>query len=374
MIRVDQEDESIYLDHAATSPLRPEVLEAMLPFLCQSFGNPSSLHRHGRAARAAVEKAREQVALLVGATPESIVFTSGGTESNNLILRSIGKSERILYSAIEHPSVARTARAMGGKPLAVDAEGRVDLEAFHAASPTLVSVMTANNETGVIQPMEAIAAWCDSHGVPFHTDATQSAGLLPLALDSSPVTYASISAHKMGGPKGAGALYVKRGTALTAQMTGGNQEHRRRAGTENVAAIVGFGQACALALRERGFAAARVTALRDALQEALLSAFPHASVNGRGADRLPQILNMRFGQQEGERVVRLLDAAGVSVSTGSACSSGAVEPSAVLLAMGQSHADALGGVRFSVGWNTTEDTLETALKRIQDALERLSPT
>ncbi len=369
--RTDHAGEPIYLDHAATSPLRPEVLKAMLPFLRESFGNPSSLHAHGRTARAAIELAREQVARLIGAAPESIVFTSGGSESNNLVLRSCSASGPIYYSAVEHPSIGRTARALGGTPIAVDPQGRVATEALNMESAALVSVMSANNETGVMQPIDAIAAWCDSRGISFHTDATQSAGLLPLALEELPVTFATLSAHKLGGPKGAGVLYVKRGTPLTAQITGGNQEHRRRAGTENVAAIVGFGVACALAQQERGHAAVRIAALRDELQAGLQSAFPHACVNGAAAQRLPHILNLRFGQHEGERVVRLLDAAGVSVSTGSACSSGAVEPSPVLLAMGQTHADALGGVRFSLGWDTTAATIATALKRIRQALESL---
>jgi cysteine desulfurase len=375
--------EGIYLDHAATSPLRPEALDAMLPFLRDSFGNASSPHRWGRTAKATLDAAREQVAALIAADPEEIVFTSGGTEANNFVLRSITElhpGARVLVSAVEHPSVLRTALHLAKRGaiqleiIPVDTEGRAQLcwLADALAQPTaLVSVMAANNETGVLQPIEAIAGMCQARGVPFHCDATQSAWITPMDSHALGAVFVTISAHKLGGPQGVGALYVRREQELAVQATGGSQERRRRAGTENVAAIVGYGIACDCALHERDGKAQQLQTLRDQLEYSLLTALPSLRVNGKGASRLPHILNVSLPGIEGERAVRALDAAGIAASTGAACSSGQPDPSPTLRAMGRTHAEALEGIRFSLGWCSKPDSLPSALERIVSALESL---
>jgi cysteine desulfurase len=365
---------SIYLDHAATTPMRPEVLEAMLPWLTEHHGNPTSLHRPGRDARRAIDQARDQVAALLNADPREIIFTSGGTEANNLTLRGLLKpGGHLLTSAIEHHSILHTAQALekhGGIELTiapVSTDGCVtDFETHLIDDTTLVSVMHGNNETGVLQPIEPIAAACRTRNIPFHTDAIQSTGKLPLDVTQIPVDLLSLSAHKLNGPKGIGALYVRHRINLTPQAIGGTQERARRAGTENVPAIVGLGVACELARQE--METARLAQLRDQLEQAILKQIPGTWLNGGLGHRLPHITNIGFPDTEGEQIMMALDAAGIAVSTGSACTSGSVDPSHVLLAMGQDHAQAHGGVRFSLGReNTPAD-----IARVVEALLKIT--
>lgn len=343
----------------------------MVPYMGGQPGNASSLHRWGRSARAALDRAREQVAALIGAEPEEIVFTSGGTESNNLALGAAG-NRRLLYSAIEHPSIQRPASRRVAQTIPVDAEGRVDMDALREllrVEPALVSVMAGNNETGVINDPAILAALCaESHAI-FHTDATQYAWLLPLQAHAPGLAMATLSAHKLGGPQGVGALYIRRDVSLEPLLLGGTQERRRRAGTENLAGIVGMGEACARALDEYEAMAARLAALRDQMERALVSHFPTLRVNSALAPRLPHVLNVSADGIEGDVLVRMLDAAGVAASTGSACSSGLAEASPVLLAMGRTHGEALGSLRFSLGWNSTATDVTTVLPRIISTLQ-----
>ena len=364
---------AIYLDHAASTPTRPEVCEAMLPWLGGYPGNPTSLHRPGRDARRAVDRAREQVAALIHAEPREIIFTSGGTEANNLALRGMLKtSGHLLTTAIEHHSVLHTAEALQKQnsirlTLApANADGRVEFPADAIPDNTaLVSVMHANNETGVIQPIEPIAAACRDRGIPFHTDAIQSAAHLPIDVTQTPLDLISLSGHKLGAPKGIGALYCRHGIDLTPQQTGGPQERGHRPGTENLPGIAGFGVACELAQKEMETESARLAQLRDQLEQALLEKFPNAWRNGAAENRLPHIANLGFPHAEGEAVMMTLDAVGIAVSTGSACTSGALDPSHVLLAMGQTHEQAHAAVRFSFGkGNKAED-----VERVVTALE-----
>lgn len=362
----------VYLDHCASSPLRPEVLEAMLPFLGGQSGNASSLHRWGRSARAVLDKAREQVAALIGAEPEEIVFTSGGTESNNLALGAAG-DRLLLYSAIEHPSIRRPASRRGGRAIPVDADGRVDTDALRRllrAAPAFVTVMAGNNETGVLNDPALLAALCAESNALFHTDATQYAWLLPLQAHAPGLALATLSSHKLGGPQGVGALYVRRDVSVEPMLLGGAQERRRRAGTENLAGIVGMGEACVRALAEREATGARLAALRDQMQQALVSRFPALRVNSASAPRLPHVLNLSVDGIEGDVLVRMLDAAGVAASTGAACSSGQAEASTVLLAMGRTHGEALGSLRFSLGWSSTSSDVATALPRVLATLQQ----
>lgn len=376
---------SIYLDHSSTTPVRPEVVEAMLPFWTDRFGNAGSIHAFGRSCRRAVDDARDQVAALIDAHPRDIVFTSGGTESDNLAVRGIPGARPpgrrgILVSAVEHHAVLHAAEAEakhdGGavRILPVSADGVADvgaLEALADDSLALVSVMHANNETGVIQPVAAVAEWCCARGIPFHCDVVQSIGKIPFSIKALPVAMLAISAHKLNGPKGVGACYIRKGTEFVPQMSGGFQERERRAGTENVAGIVGFGKACEIAKRDMDTVAARMRRLRDALQSGILERIPESFVNGAQAERLPHLLNIRFAGVEGESVVLALDVEGVAVSSGSTCSSGAVEASHVLLAMGQTHAEAQSAVRFSLGHSTTEAEIDEVLALLPGVIERI---
>ncbi|HUE30545.1 MAG TPA: cysteine desulfurase family protein [Verrucomicrobiae bacterium] len=357
----------IYLDHNATAPLRPEVREAMLPFLGPP-ANPSSAHREGARARSALETARSQVAALVGAAPAEIVFTSGATEANNLALRGTAAGRGIVTTAIEHASVLETARAVGA-PLAVapvDREGRVHagqlVERCDGAN-RLVSVGLANGEVGSVAPVAAIAAGLRGRAVLVHSDAAQAAGRLPLDVGALGVDLLSLSAHKLGGPAGIGALWVRRGVELAAQATGGGQERGRRAGTENVAAIVGFGVAADLARAELTVNAAAAAALVERLWTGVQAHVPGVVRNGPAdGPRLPNTLNVSFPGCAGEALLVLLDLAGVAVSLGSACAAGAAEPSHVLLAMGRDRAAARSGVRFSVGPSTTASDIDRVLE------------
>ncbi len=371
----------IYLDHAATTPLHPEVLEAMLPWLQEGYGNPGSLHRVGRRARQAVKIAREQVAALIGAEAHEICFTSGGTEANNLALAGsvAARGGRILTSAIEHHAVLHAAHRWSQPDslpvvFSVDGQGLVDpSQISEALSPeiAIVSIMYGNNETGVIQPVDEIAASCHAAGVPYHCDAVQAAGHVPLDVASWPVDLLSLSAHKLGGPKGVGALYIRRDTPLNAHIVGGGQEQNRRAGTENVAGIAGFGKACQLARENMELSSSRLLGLRARLEDGVRARVPEVWVNSGQANRLPHISNIGVAHVAGEGILYGLDAEGICISTGSACTSGVADPSHVLRAMGQADDVALGAFRISLGFNTTEADIDRILNVLPRVIQEL---
>jgi len=363
----------IYLDHAATTPLRREALEAMLPFMTEQFGNASSLHGPGRRARAGLDEAHEKVAAGLGATPREIVFTSGGTESNNLALKGAAwagkaRGHRIVTSAVEHHSVGHTLRYLEKfgfevVEVPVDRYGRVDPDEIEAAitpKTILVSVMLANNEVGTIQPLVEIAARVRRFkGVLLHTDAVQAAPYLPIDLGQLDVDMLSIAAHKFEGPKGVGALFVRHGTNLLVQQQGGAQERYRRAGTENVAGAVGMARAFELTVAERADSASRVAGLRDSLVAAIRRA-DGIEETGHPTDRLPGIASFVAPGLDGTAVTIALDLAGLACSTGSACVSGSNEVSHVLTAMGYPNDEAHGALRFSLGRTTTEEEIGEA--------------
>lgn len=381
-----------YLDHAATTPLREDALAAMLPFLREAYGNPSSLHGPGRRARVAVDRARERVASVIGAEPGEIVFTSGGTEADNAALRGplAGAVRRLtgrpglVTSAVEHEAVLQTAEALAadGLPVAVlppDADGRLDPARLGAAvgeETGLVSAMLVNNEVGTVNPVREIAEAAHTAGALVHTDAVQAAGLLALDVDALGVDLLSLSSHKVGGPKGVGALFVRAGTPFAGVQTGGSQERKRRGGTENVAGIVGFAEALALADAERDETAARIAHLRDDLRARLVDAFGDRLVVNTPDGAAPHVLNVSFrpsasGPLDGEMLLTALDLEGVHASAGSACTSGALEPSHVLLALGRDRAVAGATVRFSFGRTTTEADVATAAEALRRVVARL---
>jgi cysteine desulfurase len=358
----------IYLDHAATTPVRPEVLEAMMPFFGPRFGNPSSVHRWGREARAALDEARDRVARALGAAADEICFTSGGTEADNLAVlgawRAVRKSRRVvLTTPIEHKAVLGAIHqivAEGGEErlLAVDADGRVPLGEFEASvgdETALCSVMWVNNEIGVVQDVPAFAEYAHSRGVLFHSDAVQAFGKLPIDVRSVAVDYLTISGHKIGAPKGIGAAFIRRGAPVEPLLHGGTQDRGRRPGTENVAMAVGFARAVELAAAEREDEWRRLESLRDGLEQLLLSRVPDARIHARGAPRAPHILNISVPGTDSESMLMALDLQGVACSAGSACQSGNVDPSHVLTAIGVPHDLAVGAVRLSLGSLTTEE-------------------
>ncbi|HRK34043.1 MAG TPA: cysteine desulfurase family protein [Candidatus Hydrogenedentes bacterium] len=374
----------IYLDNSATTPVRPEVLEAMLPYLRDAYGNAGSVHAYGRAARRAVDDARDEVAALINADPRDIYFTSGGTEADNLAVRgrvaaNSGRKCRMIVSSIEHHAVLHAAeyvRAHNGVDLVtvpVDKDGLVDpdqLESYLTDETALVSIMHANNETGAIQPVEKIAQSCVARGIVFHSDTVQSVGKITVDVQSCPIGMLAISAHKLYAPKGVGACYIRKGVDLVAQSIGGGQERERRAGTENVPGIVGLGKACALARAERDTAAKRIEALRDRLETGVLARVPGAVVNAANAPRLPGIANIAFPGVDGESLVLALDVAGFAVSSGAACTAGSLDPSHVLLAMGQSYETAQSAIRFSLGIYTTESEIDSLIAALPEVLAR----
>jgi cysteine desulfurase len=368
----------IYLDHNASAPLRPAAREAMLPFLGPP-ANPSSAHREGARARAALEAARADVAALIGAAPREIVFTSGATEANNLALRgalgALPAGTRLITAAIEHASVLETARALeaDGVPVAVvpvDGEGRVAVEAIAGAAcgPAVVSLGLANGETGVVAPVAAVAAALRGRGCLVHSDAAQAAGRLVVDVTALGVDLLSLSAHKMGGPAGVGALWVRAGAVLRPELTGGPQERGRRAGTENLAAIAGFGAAARVARAAQAAEAAAAAGLVERLWRGLSERIPGVVRNGPASGpRLPNTLNVSFAGCPGESLLVLLDLEGIAVSVGSACAAGGVEPSHVLLAMGRDAEAARAGIRFSIGPSTSAgdiDRVVTVLPRL----------
>jgi cysteine desulfurase len=379
---------AIYLDYNATTPVAPAVLEAMLPFLGENFGNAGSVHSAGQRARAAVDAARESVAALIGAKPSEIVFTSGGTEADNLaIFGSIAASPKarkhIITTAIEHHAILHSCEELGRQGIDVtivpvgrgpESQGVVDPEDIRRAlrpETILITIMHANNELGAIQPIEEIASIAAEAGVRFHCDAVQSAGKVPLDVTRLGVDLLSISAHKFYGPKGVGALYVRTGTNLAPRFFGGHAERDRRPGTENVPGIIGMGKAAELARKLLAEDGARIAPLRDRLESALLERIPAARVNGDRAHRVPNTTNISFPGAAGEALLIALDLQGVECSTGAACSSGSTEPSHVLTAAGLSRDDARASLRFSLGRPTTAAEIDRAIEIIPGVVERI---
>ena len=377
-----------YLDYNATTPVDPAVLEAMLAFLTDNFGNASSIHSAGQRARAAVDRARDSVAALLGAKPSEIVFTSGGTESDNLAIlglisavapNSAGGRKHIITSAIEHHAVLNSCQALEQQGIEVTyipvgSAGVVDPDEIRRAlraETVLISVMHANNELGTIQPIGEIGCIAAEADVYFHRDAVHSAGKLPLDVNQLGVDLLSISAHKIYGPKGVGALYVRSGTPLSPQFHGGHHERDRRPGTENVPGIVGFGRAAELARANLAAEPQRIVALRDRLERAILDSISSVRVNGDVTRRVANTTNLSFAAAGGEAMLIALDLVGVACSTGAACSSGAVEPSHVLLAIGLSPDEARSSLRFSLGRQTTSEEVDFAIAAIPEVVERL---
>jgi cysteine desulfurase len=371
----------VYLDNNATTPVLPEVFEAMQPFYLEQFGNASSIHHYGQHARAAVEKARGSVAALVNARPAEIVFTSGGTEADNLgIFGLVQRGDHVITSTIEHSAVTNSCKRleqMGCEVtyVPVNARGEVypgNVEAALRPNTRLISIMMANNETGVIQPVEEIGKIAQEADVFFHTDAVQAAGKVPIDVQKIACDALSISGHKIHAPQGTGALYIKKGTLIQPQIYGGSHERQRRAGTENLPGIVGLGKAAEMSKQwlESG-GPAEMAAMRDRLQESILAAMEDVGVNGEGAPRVPNTTNLWFDHIEGEALVIALDLKGLAVSSGAACSSGAIEPSHVLLAMGLPHQRARASIRISLGKQTTNDDIDFAIKVIPETVARL---
>ncbi len=380
------EPSRIYLDNNATTPLAEAVLEAMLPWLKDGFGNASSIHAEGRAARAALDRAREQVARLIGAAPEEIYFTGGGTESDNLAVRGVaerypGRSRcRLVTSSIEHHAVLRPMQyyARLGCKLAllpVDKHGLLSVDDLKTRldheGAELVSLIAVSNEVGTVQPVEELGAFCRERGVTFHVDAVQAAGRLQLDVRRMNVDLLSLSAHKIYGPKGVGALYVRRGVEIEPQMMGGGQERRRRSGTENVAGIAGFGEACRLALEEFESRNRTQLELRDRLHRKINERIEGVHLNGHPEMRVSNTLNLSFEGVEGEAVLLGLDARGIAASSGSACASGSLEPSHVLTAMGVRPDLAQNSVRFSLGRGNTEEEIDRVAVELAGIVERL---
>jgi cysteine desulfurase len=385
----------VYLDHSATTPVDPRVVEAMLPYLTEKFGNASSVHLFGQEARAAADRARRQVATLIGARANEIIFTSGGTEANNLAIRGVcelaeSHGRQIITSSIEHPSVRGAIESLEKRGwvvtrLPVYEDGIVRVEDVRSAlrpDTVLVSVMMANNEIGTIQPIKEIGELvkeerrCGRPHLWFHTDAVQAAGRLPIEVEHLGCDLLSISAHKIYAPKGTGALFLRRGVRLTPQQVGGHQERERRAGTESIANIAAFGAAAELANREMPERNEHTRRLRDRFESAVVQSIDDIAFNGDREQRLPHLSNISFRFIEGEGLLIHLDMQGVAVSTGSACSSGTLEPSPVIRALGRNEELARGAIRFSFGKDNTDDDIDYALAALQRAVEslrRLSP-
>jgi cysteine desulfurase len=372
----------VYLDYAATTPLRPEARDAMLDVLARRWGNPSSVHRWGREARAALEDARARFAAVIGAAPAEIIFTRGGTEADNLAVLGRARSAAgpIACSAIEHKAVLSASKAAAGddgrlRIIPVDPHGVVDVDALAAIvrdeAPALVSVMWASNEVGTIQPVERIAEICVEAGVTLHSDAVQALGKVPVRVDRVAVDTLAFSAHKLGGPRGAGVLFARRGTRLDPLLFGGGQERGLRPGTEDVASAVAFAVVAELAEAEREETMARIGALRDRLEAGLCERIAGLRINSAAAPRLPTISNLSIPGADPEMLLMALDLEGIAASSGSACSSGAVEPSHVLLAMGLPAELAGPSVRFSLGRDTTEEDIERVVEIVPALIERL---
>ncbi len=378
----------IYLDNNATTCVAPEVIDAMMPFFTLRYGNPSSIHRFGGTVRREINAAREKVAALIGALPEEIIFTSCGSESDNMALKSFfskhGTKTKIITTTVEHPAVRNTARKLkelGATliELPVDSEGMLKMGALESCAidqHTIVSCMWANNETGVVFPVEALAAYVKERGGTFHTDAVQAAGKVPIDLQKIPVDFLALSGHKLHAPKGVGVMYVRKGITVEPILDGGHQEEGLRAGTENVPYIVGLGKACELAAAKMGEENGRVRKLRDKLENALLSSCTGAKLNGHKTSRLPNTTNISFENIEGEAILLHLDENGIAASSGSACTTGSLEPSHVMMAMGMPYTFAHSSTRFSLSVYTAEkevDTVINVMPGIVATLRSISP-
>jgi cysteine desulfurase len=379
----------VYLDHNATAPLDPQVLEAMMPYLREEFGNASSIHQWGRRARTALEDSRAKIATLLGAEKDCVVFTGGGTEADNLAIKGVAwanqeKGKHIVTSTVEHHAVLHTCEFLAKQGfeitfLPVDGKGRLDPEDLRKAirpDTILITLMHANNETGILFPLREFGQIAREKKVFFHTDAIQTFCKVPLNVEEDHVDLLSLSAHKIYGPKGVGALYIRKGTKMVAILHGGSQQRKRRPGTENVAGAVGFARAAELLFADQEKEGDRLAALRDQLQRNLAEKIPQVLLNGDPDHRLPGTLNMSFKFVEGESLILSLDMEGIAVSSGSACTSGSLEPSHVLLAMGIPHEVCHGSLRFSLGRGTTKEQIDYVLEvlpRIVARLRTMSP-
>lgn len=374
---------TVYLDNNATTRTAPEVVEAMLPFFSDLYGNPSSMHFFGGQVGRHVKQAREQVAALIGAHPEEIVFTSCGTESDNAAimgtLYSYPEKKHIVISRVEHPAVLNVAHQLQARgyritELGVNREGQLDLDELRTVltdETALVSIMTANNETGVLYPIDEIAAIVREHGIPFHTDAVQSIGKIPMDLRKSPIDMLSLSGHKLHAPKGIGALYIRKGTRFAPFVVGGHQEAGRRGGTENVPYIIGLGRAAQFAMDHLQEENSRVKALRDRLETELLKSIPNTMINGDAKNRLPNTSNLSFEYVEGESILMLLSDEGICASSGSACTSGSLQPSHVLRAMGVPFTAAHGSIRFSLSIYNSDADVDHVIATLPPIIQRL---
>lgn len=379
----------VYLDNAATTATDPRVVEEMLPFYTEQYGNPSSIYAFGQQAKLGVDKARERVAAAINCRPEEIIFTGCGTESDNTAIRGAAallkkKGNHIITSSVEHHAVLHTCAALEREGaevtyLPVDADGKISVDDVAAAitdKTVLVTIMFANNEVGTIMPIAEIGRLCRSRGVLFHTDAVQAIGQVPIDVQAMNIDMLSMSAHKFHGPKGVGVLYVKKGVRLPPFMLGGAQENNRRAGTENTAGIAGLGKAIELACEDIPAKSARMTILRDKLIGGIEASIPEVKLNGHRTDRLPGNVNFSIKYIEGESILLMLDLNGICASSGSACTSGSLDPSHVLLALGLPHEIAHGSLRLTLGDNTTEDEIDytlSVLPKIVDKLRAMSP-
>ena len=372
----------VYLDHNASTPVHPEVVAAMLPYFSERFGNPSSVHGFGREAREGLETAREQVAHFLRVGKEEVVFTSGGTESDNMAVKGVAMTRRqghIITSRIEHHAVLRAVQTLESQGFAatyldVDGHGQVDPDALRRAirpDTILITIMHANSEIGTMQPARQLGAIAREHGIPFHMDAVQTFGKVPIDLDAFNIDMLSFSGHKIYGPKGVAGLYIRKGTKMVSIQHGGEHERRRRAGTENVAGIVGFGKAVEIRGRDMAEEAQRLTALRDRLWQGLERRVPEVRLNGHPTQRVPGTCNVCFRHVESESIVLGLDLKGIGVSAGSACTSGNVEPSYVLVAMGVPLDWAMGAVRHSLGRSTTAADIDYVLDSTEPLVAKL---
>ncbi len=383
---MDCNNNVIYMDNNATTRVAPEVVDAMMPFLTDCYGNPSSMHTFGGQVGKAVEDARSSIAELIGADPEEIVFTSCGTESDSTAilsaLQTFPEKRHIVTTRVEHPAVKSLCENLdnltGHKHritwLSVEADGTLDIDSYRESltdETAIVSVMWANNETGVIFPVEEMAQIAKERGVLFHTDAVQAVGKIPIDLKNTAIDFLSLSGHKLHAPKGVGVLYVAKGTPYIPFLNGGHQEHGRRGGTENVASIVGLGKACELAAQALEEENTRVRALRDKLEQGLLSSIPRSLLNGHAEDRLPNTANISFEYVEGEAILLHMNQYNICASSGSACTSGSLEPSHVLRAMGVPFTAAHGSIRFSLSIYNTEEDVDFVLEKMPPIIANL---
>jgi cysteine desulfurase len=374
---------TVYVDNNATTKVAPEVLEVMLPYFSEYYGNPSSMHFFGGQVQKKVDEARAKVADFLGAEPSEIVFTSCGTESDNAAilgtLDSYPEKRHLISTRVEHPAVGNVSTYLGRKgyritELSVDREGRLDLDEFRESltdETALVTIMYANNETGVVFPIEEIGEIVKARGISFHTDAVQAAGKIPLNMKKSKVDMLSISGHKLHAPKGIGVLYIRKGTKFSPFLIGGHQEKGRRGGTENVPYIIGLGNACELAKKHLDEENTRIKALRDYLEAKLLEKIPNTLVNGDRVNRLPNTLNVSFEYVEGESILLLLSDLGICASSGSACTSGSLEPSHVLRAMGVPFTAAHGSIRFSLSIYNTKEEMDYIIEHLPPIIQKL---